>query len=681
MRKSSLLHDAYETLSSMRFAISLLVILALAAIIGTVLKQNESYTGYLVELGPYWFEAFRRLGLYDVYGSGWFMTILGFLVVSTTLCIYRHTPQFVQDMRSFREQTTLKSLRLFKHHTPLDTPLAESEQLPLLQRYLQGKGYRFKVVNNSHAQEPHTLLAAKTGTWQRAGYFAAHLAIVLICLAALMDGSLSLRMQQWFNGKHPETRDLPVSQLPEASRLNDSNRSFRGNVSVAEGERTDVVFLTQDNGFYAQTLPFTLELKRFQVEHYPTGQPKLFASDIVVTRKDTGEKIIGRTEVNKPVIVDGVAIYQASFSDGGSALDFQLWPLAQPGAPALKGQGTSLRSQQLTIDGKPYTLEFQEFRLFNIEDFSNSQTKPKAKTTADQLQAEMADALKETRDRALRNVGPSITFRLRDAAGQAREFQNYMQPIQLEGASYFISAMRTDVGGVQQFFRFPADAEGKLDGYMKLRKRLLDPANRDALSERVARATLGQGVQSSPASQQFQAATQRMLDSFARSGFAGMDEQLRKSVPEAKRSEVAQLYLRIMRAAAMEAFLQDKPEGYAPTETDGRFVIDSMVSISISKDYGMPYLLQLDSFQQRQASGFQIARAPFRPLVYLGCLLLVLGVFAMFYLSERRIWLVCRDGKVEFSMAGNRQTLQFEAEYRQHQAALATLLRSPTQGA
>jgi cytochrome c biogenesis protein len=39
-----------------------------------------------------------------------------------------------------------------------------------------------------------------------------------------------------------------------------------------------------------------------------------------------------------------------------------------------------------------------------------------------------------------------------------------------------------------------------------------------------------------------------------------------------------------------------------------------------------------------QASVFQVARAPGQKLVYLGAVLLIIGVFAMLYIKERRLW-------------------------------------------
>jgi cytochrome c biogenesis protein ResB len=88
----------------MRFAISLLTVLAIASIIGTVLKQNEPYNAYLNQLGPFWFPLFEKLGLYSVYHAGWFLLILIFLVGSTSACIVRQSPGMIHEMRSYREK-------------------------------------------------------------------------------------------------------------------------------------------------------------------------------------------------------------------------------------------------------------------------------------------------------------------------------------------------------------------------------------------------------------------------------------------------------------------------------------------------------------------------------------------------------------------------------------------------
>ena len=119
-----------EFLGSMTLAITLLVALAIASVIGTVLQQNQPYTDYLIKFGPFWHEVFKTLGLYDVYSAGWFLTILGFLVISTSVCIYRHAPTMLRDMRRLRVDVQAKSLRAFHHVEERSVPLPPDD-LPM----------------------------------------------------------------------------------------------------------------------------------------------------------------------------------------------------------------------------------------------------------------------------------------------------------------------------------------------------------------------------------------------------------------------------------------------------------------------------------------------------------------------------------------------------------------------
>ena len=120
----------FELLSSMRFAISLLSILAVASIVGTVLKQAEPYNNYIIQFGPFWFQVFEKLGLYDVYHAAWFLLILTFLVAAVSVCLWRNAPNFAREMKSFREHVSEQSLNAFKHkHEAVTTqPAASSEQ-------------------------------------------------------------------------------------------------------------------------------------------------------------------------------------------------------------------------------------------------------------------------------------------------------------------------------------------------------------------------------------------------------------------------------------------------------------------------------------------------------------------------------------------------------------------------
>lgn len=90
--QQSTLRILIRFLGSINFAITLLVAIAIAAVIDTVIQQNQPYPDYLLKLSPFWFELFRTLDLFNAYGSVWSLSILGFLV----LCVYRHAPRILQ---------------------------------------------------------------------------------------------------------------------------------------------------------------------------------------------------------------------------------------------------------------------------------------------------------------------------------------------------------------------------------------------------------------------------------------------------------------------------------------------------------------------------------------------------------------------------------------------------------
>jgi len=104
-----------ELLASMRFAIALLTVICIASVIGTVLKQHEPAVNYVNQFGPFWAELFLALKLNAVYSAWWFLVILGFLVVSTSLCIARHAPKYLADLRTYKEDIREKSLQAFHH--------------------------------------------------------------------------------------------------------------------------------------------------------------------------------------------------------------------------------------------------------------------------------------------------------------------------------------------------------------------------------------------------------------------------------------------------------------------------------------------------------------------------------------------------------------------------------------
>jgi cytochrome c biogenesis protein len=658
----------FELLSSMRFAISLLSILAVASIIGTVLKQAEPYSNYLIQFGPFWFQMFEKLGLYDVYHAGWFLLILTFLVASTSVCIWRNAPNFAREMKSYREHVSEQSLNAFRHKHEAATTLAPEVLAASAQHYLEGRGYKVKNL----PREDGVLLAAKAGNWNRLGYFLAHSAIVLICIGGLMDGNLVFKAQQLLGTKKIETRDIPQSQVPAISRLSPSNPSFRGSVQIPEGSSADVAFLNVADGYLVQDLPFTIALKQFRIEHYTTGQPKNFESDIELFDR-SGKKIMATTiAVNHPLIYDGVAIYQASFADGGTRLTLQGWNLFAPTASPFPVAGTVHQQATLSSAAGNYTLEFIDFRPFNIENMGGEIEAPRNAMS-------VFGGSPVSDKKHLRNVGPSFQYKLRDSRGQAREFSNYMLPLDLDGRWYMMSGVRESPNEAFRYIRFPLDAEGGIDSFMRLRGALLNPQLRPEIAARFARQALPQEAWGTEIEDKLKTSASQMLTLFAEGGFQSLGRFIETRVPAAEREKTAGTYLRILELAAFEALqVANRQAGLAVPKADdasGWLVRDALNGMSDMFVYGAPIYLQLMQYDEVKASGLQLTRSPGKNVVYFGSLLLTLGVFFMLFVRERRVWLRIKPGHALLAMSAAKHTIDFEKEFNLHAQALDALVQ------
>lgn len=155
-----------EFMGSMNLAITLLVALAIASVIGTVLVQNEPYTEYLIDYGPFWHEIFAGMGLYQVYSATWFLLIVTFLVLSTSFCVYRQSPGILKDLRRYNLQVKEKSLRSFHSSATGELDQPQEEFVDHARRVLKAQGFKAREKES----DGQTVIAAMKGRWNRLGY-------------------------------------------------------------------------------------------------------------------------------------------------------------------------------------------------------------------------------------------------------------------------------------------------------------------------------------------------------------------------------------------------------------------------------------------------------------------------------------------------------------------------------
>lgn len=605
-------------LSTMRFAITMLSVVAIASIIGTVVKQSEPYNNYLIQFGQFWFPIFEAFDVYNIYQAFWFLIILLFLVVSTSLCVSRNSPKIIKDIRRFQGALSYDSFKKFKNYYEFSS----SHSLNSISEILNKEGFRIK------AGKDKDILVAKKGDLQKLGYIFTHLAIIVISIGGILDGNLYFKLQESFGFKKIESRNLKFSEVPGESQLDVNNFSYRATLLLNEQEKNDKALLRIKDGYLVQHLPFEIKLDKFHIEHYSTGQPKAFLSDIKI-RKD-GQEFTETISVNKPFTMDGITIYQSDFQDGGSKLDLTLMDLFNRFQP-MSLSSEVYKQNSFNSDQQEYVFEFDDFREFNI------------------FQIEKDGKLKT------QNIGPSVVYKLRNSSGQAVEYQTYQNPIPENEKFFFMSGVREDLQSELKFLRIPADNDLSLKGYQTFLKNI---RSEELLLKNINKlADQANSLNSVEAKDNFKKNTQDIFNVYLKSGYSGLANMIEDSVAVENQESVADSYIKIIYFLA-ESMNQ---ELITNNSVENDFFQDALNAYSDSFFYGDSPFLILNEYQKIYASGMQLTKDPGKIWVYIGSLFLVIGIFCMIYVQEIRLWLIKKSPrKFAVAMTSNREHIDFD---------------------
>jgi len=312
--------------ASMPLAIVLLMVLALASVIGTVLLQNQEQADYLNQFGPVWYWVFRALGLFDMYHAWWFIGLLGFLMVSLSFCLWHNVPRMLKEMRSRKIALAERAWNRMQLHHEWSLTGISSEHI---QSKIEAEaGWQWI----SEKQGDRTYMRGDKGRYHKWGYILVHSALLVI----LIGGWMSVQF------------------------------GFRGNMAVPEGSAESEITFLKGTSVESLKMPFDVRCNDFEIDFYPNGMPKEFKSNLTII--DDGKEVLtSDIIVNEPLYYKGVRIYQASFGDGGSDVKLKLFHL----------DGSERVS---TVEGgiyKTYTdkesgisLEFTDFKPFNVENMA-----------------------------------------------------------------------------------------------------------------------------------------------------------------------------------------------------------------------------------------------------------------------------------------------------------------------
>jgi len=220
------------------------------------------------------------------------------------------------------------------------------------------------------------------------------------------------------------------------------------------------------------------------------------------------------------------------------------------------------------------------------------------------------------------------------------------------------------------------DEAGGMDGFLRLKQALDDPQMRQKALNRYVH----QAVDPSRPDlrEPLLGSATRAIALFAGTGdpkspagLQAISDFMESNVPEAERARASEVLIRILNGVLFELTQVSREAAglrpLAPNETTQAFMTQAVLALSDLPFYPAPMVFQLQDFTQVQASVFQVARAPGKLVVYLGCTLLILGVFAMLYVRERRLWVWLSpqaDGvHALMALSSNRKTLDGDREF------------------
>jgi cytochrome c biogenesis protein len=277
--------NTWRALTSMRTALVLLFLLALAAVPGALLPQrslNAQKVANYIAARPTLGKLMDRLELFDVFGSFWFTAVYVLLFISLVGCIL---PRVRDHYRALRTPPTPapRNLARLPHHFAGTVAGTPAEVLDATRARL--RGWRVRVRPGDADGE--LTLSAEKGYLREAGNLLFHLSLVGL-LIAIAVGKLF-----GYEGNVVVIADGGAGICTTSPAAFDSFRA--GNVRDGTG-----------------MTPICVKVDDFTADYLPSGEAKMFTSHIHY--QDPADIAAGvwhrySLQVNHPLRLDGDRVY------------------------------------------------------------------------------------------------------------------------------------------------------------------------------------------------------------------------------------------------------------------------------------------------------------------------------------------------------------------------------------
>ena len=317
-------------ISSLKFAISLIIFIAISSGIGTFIPQGNKSQDYIESFnkepifgiinGDY----ILKLQLDHIYTSFWFLLALILLCISLAACsLKRQIPSLKASLKwtDYKNEKKFERLQLNLNCKVSD----KGDYISKADSLLKGKGWSTSKFNNR--------LSARKGLVGKAGPIIVHIGLIVLLIGSAYGSFTSQSKEQY------------LSQGESLDLINESTNSKA-----------------------------TVKLEKFSIERESDGIPKQFISELEFSSEYPNSNEIKITQVNQPIRFKGLTIYQADWAVSNVVIEIDniLYQLKLKPIPEIGNQVWGLVVELGLEDKKNYLLTIDnENGPMNISDIEN----------------------------------------------------------------------------------------------------------------------------------------------------------------------------------------------------------------------------------------------------------------------------------------------------------------------
>jgi cytochrome c biogenesis protein len=269
----------WRQLTSMRVALILLFLLAVASVPGSVLPQqgiNPSAVQQYYLSHPALAPWLNRLGLFNVFAAPWFAAIYLLLFVSLAGCVIPRTVKLARSARALPPAAPRNLARL-PSSALMATTLAPEQALATATAMLRARRFRLRTAGD--------WVSAEKGHRREAGNLLFHLALLGVLVSIGLGGVFGYK----------------------ANKLLVEQGTFADTVTALDVYHPGRLVSPAD------LAPFTMTLSRFNASYITAGadrgQPAAFNAHIRYTTAPGARARDYDLQVNHPLVVDGVRVF------------------------------------------------------------------------------------------------------------------------------------------------------------------------------------------------------------------------------------------------------------------------------------------------------------------------------------------------------------------------------------